>query len=117
MVELLGMFGFLVVLLRAAILSLQTVAIGGVLFLLLAARGKELRDAALLQSSWKLIRRTALGLAVSQLLFVITNSLVLTYSADISMGEVLGANFVIAGWMAVARCREVSGPWLPCPGS
>lgn len=102
MVELLGMFGFLVVLLRAAILGLQTVAIGGVFFLLLAARGKELRDAALLQSSWKVIRWMALGLAISQLLFVLTNSLVLTYSADISLGEVLGANFVIAGWMAVA---------------
>lgn len=102
MVELLGMFGFLVVLLRAAILGLQTMAIGGVFFLLLAARGKELRDAALLQSSWKVIRCTALGLAISQLLFVITNSLVLTYSAELSLSEVLGANFVIAGWMAIA---------------
>ena len=33
MVELLGIFGFLVVLLRAAILCFQTVAIGGILFL------------------------------------------------------------------------------------
>jgi copper resistance protein D len=102
MVELLGMFGFLVVLLRAAILSLQTVAIGGAFFLLVAAGGEGLRDAALLRSSWKLIRWTALGLAISQLLFVITNSLVLTYSADISLRDVLGANFVIAGWLAIA---------------
>jgi putative copper resistance protein D len=102
MVELLGIFGFLVVLLRAAILSLQTVAIGGVFFLMVAASGAELRGEALLRSSWKLIRWTALGLAISQLLFVITNSLVLTYSADISLREVLGANFVIAGWLAMA---------------
>ena len=38
MVQLLGIFGFLVVLLRAAILCFQTVAIGGILFLALVAR-------------------------------------------------------------------------------
>jgi copper resistance protein D len=101
MVELLGIFGFLVVLLRAAILCFQTVAIGGILFLTIVARKGDLRSEDMLRACWKLIRTCALGLAVSQLLFVITNSLVLTYSTDIPLQAVLGANFFWAGIMAI----------------
>jgi copper resistance protein D len=101
MAELLGIFGFLVVLLRAAILCFQTVAIGGILFLTLAARNTHLRSEDLLSASWRLIRITALALAISQLLFVISNSLVLTYSTDISIKDVFDANFVWAGLLAI----------------
>src|SRR6516162_4079280 len=101
MVELLGIFGFLVVLLRAAILCLQTVTIGGILFLFLVARGVELRGEEMLRSAWKLIRGCALGLAFAQLFFVIANSLVLTASTEIPIREVLDANFVWAGALAI----------------
>jgi copper resistance protein D len=101
MVHLIGTFGFLVVLLRAAILCFQSVLIGGILFLSVVARGPQLRSEALLQSSWKLIRVCALALGISQLLFVITNSLVLTYSTDIPWQAVLGANYVWAGALAI----------------
>jgi copper resistance protein D len=102
MAELLGVFGFLVVLLRAAILCCQTVAIGGVFFLTVIANKAELRSGELLASCWKLLRRSALALALAQLFFVISNSLVLTASTDISFGDVLGANFVWAGMLAIA---------------
>jgi putative copper resistance protein D len=102
MAELLGIFGFLVVLLRAVILCCQTVAIGGVFFLTVVANTAELRDRELLASCWKLLRRSALALALAQLFFVISNSLVLTASTDISFGEVMGANFVWAGMLAIA---------------
>lgn len=102
MAELLGVFGFLVVLLRAAILCCQTVAIGGVFFLTVVANKTELRSGELLASCWKLLRRSALALALAQLFFVISNSLVLTASTDISFGDVLGANFVWAGMLAIA---------------
>ena len=102
MVQLLGIFGFLGVLLRAAILCFQTVAIGGILFLTVVARKAELQSEELLHSCWRLIRVSALVLAFAQLFFVITNSLVLTYSTDISLKQVLGANFVWAGALAVA---------------
>lgn len=101
MVELLGIFGFLVVLLRAAILCFQTIAIGGILFLTIVARTTEQRSEELLRSCWKLIRMSALALAISQLLFVIANSLVLTYSTDIPISAVLGTNYVWAGLLAV----------------
>jgi putative copper resistance protein D len=102
MVELLGIFGFLVVLLRAAILCFQTVAIGGILFLLLVARTAEQRNENLLRSCWKLIRASSLAVAISQLFFVFSNSVVLTYSTDIPIQAVLGANFVWAGAIAAA---------------
>jgi putative copper resistance protein D len=102
MVELIGTFGFLVVLLRAAILCFQTVTIGGILFLIIVVRKKEWRTEELLRSCWKLIRASSLALALSQLFFAITNSLVLTYSTDIPLKDVLGTNFVRAGALAIA---------------
>jgi copper resistance protein D len=102
MAQLISMFGFLVVLLRAAIMCLQTVAIGGVVFLTLVLRRGEQRTAELLSPSWKLIRWSAFGLALAQLFFVIANSLVLTYSTDIPIREVLDANFFWAGVLAIA---------------
>jgi len=102
MVQLIGTFGFLVVLLRAAILCFQTVCIGGILFLTIVARAQRLRSEELLRASWKLIRACAIALAISQLLFVITNSLVLTYSTDIPWQTVLGANYLWAGALAIA---------------
>ena len=125
MSELLGTFGFLVVLLRAAILCFQTVTIGGIFFLTMIANRAGMRSETLLTSSWKLIRRGAFALALAQLLFVISNSLVLTASTDISLREVLGANFVWAGLLAIAAglmvgfwptsLRKSASPvvWLP----
>lgn len=99
--ELLGLFGFLVVLLRAAILCFQTIAIGGILFLLIVGRGGALRREELLRPSWKLIRGSAFSLALAQLFFVFSNTLLLTYSVDIPMREVLGANFALAASLAI----------------
>ena len=101
MAQLISIFGFLVVLLRATIMCLQSVAIGGVVFLTLVTRRNEQRTTELLSSSWKLIRWSALGLALAQLFFVIANSLVLTYSTDIPIREVLNANFLWAGVLAI----------------
>ena len=102
MAQLIGIFGFLVVLLRAAIMCLQTVAVGGILFLLVVAHSQEQRSEGLLRSAWRLIRWSALGLALAQLFFVITNSLVLTYSTAIPIRSVMNANFVWAGTLAMA---------------
>jgi copper resistance protein D len=101
MVQLLGIFGFLAVLLRAATMCFQSVAIGGILFFSLIARG-DVQTEELRCSGWKLIRWCAVGLAVSQLLFVITNSLVLRATVEIPLSEVLGANFVLSGVLGIA---------------
>jgi len=129
MADLLAVFGFLVVLLRAAILCCQTVAIGGVFFLTVVAGRPELRSEKLLSSCWKLLRRSALALAVAQLFFVISNSLVLTASTNISLRDVLNANFVSAGLLGIASSLVVffwpvamrNSPhpiiWLPALGT
>ncbi|HTQ97833.1 MAG TPA: CopD family protein, partial [Candidatus Acidoferrum sp.] len=108
MVELLGIFGFLVVLLRAAILCFQTVGVGGIFFLLVVARKPELRSEELLRSCWKLIRISAIALVISQVFFVITNSLVLTYSTDIPISTVLSANFLWAGLLAIVAALSLA---------
>jgi copper resistance protein D len=108
MVHLIGTFGFLAVLLRAAILCFQTVSIGGILFLTIVTRTSELRTEQMLQSSWKLIRICAFALAVSHLLFVLTNSFVLTYSTDIPWQSVLEANYFWAGLVAVAAALALA---------
>jgi copper resistance protein D len=101
MAQLISIFGFLVVLLRAAIMCCQTVAVGGVVFLIVIVRRKEQRTDEVLHSSWKLIRWSAAALALAQLFFMITDSLVLTYSTDIPIKDVLGANFITAGVVAL----------------
>ena len=125
MAQLISIFGFLVVLLRATIMCLQTVAVGGILFLLVVTRSKDQRADEFLRSAWKLIGWSALGLALAQLFFVIANSLVLTYSTDIPMRGVLGANFAWAGGLAMGagialycwpqRLRESVSPVVLAP--
>ena len=95
--DLFGVLGFLFVLFRAAILCFQTIAVGGVIFLLLVAHDARLRQDSWLRPSKRLIRWSALGLVVSQFLSIATNTLVLTSSVDITLRDVLTANYVIAG--------------------
>jgi copper resistance protein D len=101
-VHLIGTFGFLAVILRAAILCFQTVAIGGISFLTIVTRNNELRSERILQSSWKLIRICAIGLVVSHFLFIFTNSFILTYSTGIPWRDVLEADYFWASLVAVA---------------
>jgi putative copper resistance protein D len=101
MVQLIGIFSYLVVLLRAATLCFQSLAVGGILFLLLVTRSEELRTEEFSQSAWRLLRWSGVGMAMAQALFVVSNSMVLTYSAEISLREVLGANYVFAGLLGV----------------
>jgi copper resistance protein D len=101
MAQLISSFAFLVVLLRAAILCLQTVAVGGVVFFTAVARRNDQRTDDLIRSGWILIRYSALGLAVVELSFIITNSLMLSYSAGIPLQSVFRANFVSAGVLGI----------------
>jgi putative copper resistance protein D len=100
--DLLGLFGLLVVLLRAAILCFQTFAVGGITFLLVVARVPQFGQESWLHPATRLIRWSALALALAQVSFVIANTAILTSSADLSIGEALGANYVVAGVLAIA---------------
>ena len=103
--DLLGVFGFLTVILRAIILGAQTFAVGGVIFLLLIARKAAWRSDDWVRPASRLIRWSALTLALAQVFFVIVNTMVLTSSVDLTVRDVMGANFVIAGALgAIAGC-------------
>jgi copper resistance protein D len=100
--DLLGVFGLLAVFLRAGILCFQTIAVGGIIFLPVVARASECRQESWLHRATQLIRWNALALALAQASFIISNTLVLTSSADVSIGDALGANYVTAGILAMA---------------
>jgi putative copper resistance protein D len=101
LVKLVDLFSFLSVVLRAGTLVFQSVLLGGVLFVLWIARSSpaasEESIARVQASSWKLLRLSAVGLAIVQLLYLYVDSAVLMVSADIGFSGVVGANFFVSG--------------------
>lgn len=107
MARLLQVFGFLSVLFRGATLTFQSLAVGGIVFLIAVVRREKEDSAELQQACLRWIRRSALALAVMQISYVLANSLILRQSADMTLGEVLGANFVLAGAIGVVAAFTV----------
>jgi putative copper resistance protein D len=101
LLRLVNLFSFLSVVLRADTLVFQSVVLGGVLFVLWIARVSH--DVArgsigrIQSSTWRLLRISAVGLAVVQLLYLYVNSAVLMATAEIGFDGVVGANFFISG--------------------
>ena len=101
MARLLQVFGFLSVLFRGATLAFQSLVVGGIVFLNVVLRGASDESANLKDACLRWIRRAAMALAAMQLAYVLANSLILMQSADMSLSEVSGANFVIAGAIGI----------------
>jgi putative copper resistance protein D len=101
LLKLVDLFGFLAVVLRAGTLVFQSVLLGGVMFVLWVARFSPEASQESIEriqaSSWKLLRFSAVGLAVVQLLYLYVNSAVLMATAEIGFDGVVGANFFISG--------------------
>ena len=107
MARLLQVFGFLSVLFRGATLTFQSLAIGGIVFLILVVRRVNENSAALQQACLRWIRRAAIALAAMQISYVLANSIILRQSADMSLREVAGANFVHAGAIGIVSALAV----------
>src|SRR5712692_6926798 len=107
MARLLQVFGFLSVLFRGATLTFQSLAIGGIVFLIFVVRGAKEDSAPLRQACLRWIRRSALALAMMQISYVLANSMILRQSADMPLREVLGANFVLAGLIGIVSAFTV----------
>jgi putative copper resistance protein D len=107
MARLLQVFGFLSVLFRGATLTFQSLAVGGIVFLVVVVRGEKEDLGDLRQACLRWIRRSALALAMMQISYVVANSLILRQSADMTLREVFGANFVLAGIIGVAAALTV----------
>jgi copper resistance protein D len=107
MARLLQIFGFLSVLFRGATLTFQSLAIGGIVFLMFVVRRAGEDSNGVEQACLRWIWRSALALAVMQFAYVLANSLILTQSANMSLSEASGANFVIAGALGIASAITI----------
>ena len=105
MTQLLDIFGFLSVLLRGLTLALQSLTAGGLVFLLCVARA---RAVAVPEASRRMLAAAALALAVTQSGYVAANSAILMETAGIGFGEVVGANFFLAGGATVLAALLVA---------
>jgi putative copper resistance protein D len=124
MQQLVDLFGFLSVVLRAGTLVFQSLLLGGIVFVLWIARGAPGNPASIekMQSgSWTLLRFSTIGLIVMQVLYLYVNSAVLMTTAEIGFRAVLGANFFLSGSIVlaaavaahlVARQQWKVAPWL-----
>src|ERR1035438_8661863 len=105
MQQLVDLFGFLSVVLRAGTLVFQSLLLGGIVFVLWIARGAPGNPASIekMQSgSWTLLRFSTIGLVVMQVLYLYVNSAVLMTTAEIGFRAVLGANFFLSGSIVLA---------------
>jgi len=107
MARLLQVFGFLSVLFRGATLTFQSLAIGGIVFLIFVVRRVNEDSSALEQACLRWIRRSAIALAVMQISYVLANSMILRQSAGMSLREVTGANFCLAGLIGIVAAFTV----------
>jgi hypothetical protein len=107
MARLLQVFGFLSVLFRGATLTFQSLAVGGIVFLIFIVRRANEDSAELQQACLRWIRRSAFALAAMQISYVLANSIILRQSADMSLREVAGANFVLAGAIGIVSAFTV----------
>jgi putative copper resistance protein D len=100
MQQLVDLFGFLSVVLRAGTLVFQSLLLGGVIFVLWVLRNvpgeAALRD-RMESSSWLLLRISIAGLIAFQVAYLYVNTAVLMTTAEIGFGGVVGANFFISG--------------------
>jgi len=108
MARLLQIFGFLSVLFRGATLSFESLTIGGIVFLNFVARSSSTQSEAIDQACLRWIRRAAVALAVMQLAYILASTLILMQSADMTLSDVSGANFVLAGIVGIASALTIA---------
>jgi len=106
--RLLQIFGFLSVLFRGGTLSLGSLTIGGIVFLNFVARAANSQSDAVNHACLRWIRRAAVALAFMQMAYILASTLILMQSADMTISDVSGANFVLAGVLAIASALIIA---------
>ncbi len=108
MARLLQIFGFLSVLFRGATLTFQSLTVGGITFLIFVLRRANPESDSIRGACLRWIRRSALALAAMQFSYVLANSLILMQSADMTLADVSGANYVIAGAIGIFAALTIA---------
>src|SRR5579884_4108791 len=105
MQQLVDLFGFLSVILRAGTLVFQSLLLGGVVFVIwttLRVPGDSVQRLGMEKSSWTLLRASIAGLILFQVAYLYVNSAVLMVTAELPFSGVVGANFFISGSIVLA---------------
>jgi copper resistance protein D len=89
-------------------LTLQSLTVGGVAFLMVVLRGSSTDSGNVKASCLHWMRRFAAALAVIQISYLLANAMILMQSAEISLAEVAGANFVLAGALGITASFAVA---------
>jgi putative copper resistance protein D len=108
MARLLQIFGFLSVLFRGGTLTFESLTIGGIVFLNFVARSVNSQSDAINSACHLWIRRAAVALAVMQLAYISASTLILMQSAGMTLGDISGANFVLAGILAIVSALTIA---------
>jgi copper resistance protein D len=112
LLKLVNLFSFFSVVMRAGTLVCQSILLGGVLFLFWIARRSHEESGESIGriwlSAWRLLRISAVGLVVVQLLYLYVNSAVLMATAEIGLEGVVGANFFISGALVVTAALLIA---------
>ena len=101
-----GVYAYLAVVLRAAILIFQSLVFGGIVFIwfVLKKNADSLADKQIEAAKRKcirLLRISALLLGAAHLLCLLINCRVLIRSAGLTVPDIVGANFAIAAFIAI----------------
>ncbi|HEV2551145.1 MAG TPA: CopD family protein [Stellaceae bacterium] len=112
MALLLDIFGYLSVVLRAAVLAAQAMLLGGMIFLIAM---RPLLAAPTSARCARLVAWSALAFAGAELAFVLLQGLVLVGTLEIAVGEALSAAFARAGLIACAAAAVAA--WLAFSGA
>lgn len=100
---LIDLFGYLSIVVHGLTILAQSMALGGVLFLVLLARPLADRlgppGAEIARRSARLAAWSAVALMLSEAVTVALQTAVLVSSVDIGVGDALGANFAVAGML------------------
>jgi putative copper resistance protein D len=125
MAQLIDLFAYLSVVLRGAVLLLQTVAVGGVVFELFVQRPSE-DETGVTADRQPLVVWASLGLVTAWLLWLALDSAILLATSDLGLADLTGASYFLAGSLvtvcasalAVLSVMGVGARWLllPCLG-
>ncbi len=107
-------FGLIATILRALVLSVQALALGGVLFVCIVLRPALRRAGAALEAPLERCRRgvrwAAAALVVTQLLYIAVDSAILIGTVHLPVANLLLADYFLAG--AVTAAAAVLLAWL-----
>ena len=98
---LVDLFGYLSIILHGLVILAQSMALGGVLFLVLLARpfaGRLAEGAELARRTARLAAWSAVALVVCEALTVAMQSAVLMNTLDVPLNDVLGRSLRSPGW-------------------